>query len=102
MQSTRDMVRSWEASQGEAMVAARRVITLSIDSDQRRALVDISRSRSEATGRVERARIIAYLDTPSAYVVARQIGVSQPRAAGWPSQPGETRPGNSVQDPGSA
>ena len=60
------------------MVAARRVITLSIDSDQRRALVDISRSRSEATGRVERARmIIAYLDTPSAYVVARQIGVSQ-------------------------
>src|SRR5712672_1061993 len=78
MQSTRDMVRSGEASQGEAMVAARRVITLSIDSDQRRALVDISRSRSEATGRVERARmIIAYLDTPSAYVVARQIGVSQ-------------------------
>src|SRR3981189_2707569 len=78
MQSTRDMVRSWETSQGEAMVAARRVITLWIDSDQRRALVDISRSRSEATGRVERARmIIAYLDTPSAYVVARQIGVSQ-------------------------
>jgi len=78
MQSARDMVRSWETSQGEAMVAARRVITLSIDSDQRRALVDISRSRSEATGRVERARmIIAYLDTPSAYVVARQIGVSQ-------------------------
>ena len=60
------------------MVAARRVITLSIDPDQRRALVDISRSRTEATGRVERARmIIAYLDTPSAYVVARQIGVSQ-------------------------
>ncbi len=59
-------------------VAARRVITLSIDPDQRRALVDISRSRSESTGRVERARmIIAYLDTPSAYVVARQIGVSQ-------------------------
>ena len=78
MQSTRDMVRSGETSQGEATVAARRVITLSIDSDQRRALVDISRSRSEATGRVERARmIIAYLDTPSAYVVARQIGVSQ-------------------------
>src|SRR5256885_1765693 len=78
MQSARDMVRSWETWQGEAMVAARRVITLSIDPDQRRALVDISRSRTEATGRVERARmIIAYLDTPSAYVVARQIGVSQ-------------------------
>lgn len=78
MQCTRDMVSSGRTSQGEAMVAARRVITLSIDPDQRRALVDISRSRSEATGRVERARmIIAYLDTPSAYVVARQIGVSQ-------------------------
>jgi hypothetical protein len=60
------------------MVAARRIIGLSIDPDQRRALVDICRSRTEATGRVERARIIiAYLDTPSAYVVARQIGVSQ-------------------------
>ena len=60
------------------MVAARRIITLSIDADQHRALVDISRSRTEATGRVERARMImAYLDTPSAYVVARQIGVSQ-------------------------
>jgi hypothetical protein len=49
------------------MVAARRVITLSIDPDQRRALVDISRSRTAATGRVARARmIVAYLDTPSA------------------------------------
>src|SRR5262245_43215478 len=77
MQCTRDMVSGGRASRGEAMVAARRIITLSIDPDQRRALVDISRSRTEATSRVERARmIIAYLDTPSAYVVARQIGVS--------------------------
>ena len=60
------------------MVAARRVITLSIDPDQCCALANIARSRTEATGRVERARIIlAYLDTPSAYGVARQIGVSQ-------------------------
>src|SRR5260370_16153789 len=78
MQFTRYMVSSRWHRRGEAMVAARRIITLSIDPDQRRALVDISRSRTEATGRVERARmIIAYLDTPSAYVVARQIGVSQ-------------------------
>jgi hypothetical protein len=34
------------------MVAGRRVITLSIDPDQYRALVSISRSRIEATGRV--------------------------------------------------
>lgn len=78
MQCTRDMVSSGRASPGEAMVAARRVITLSIDPDQCCALANIARSRSEATGRVERARIIlAYLDTPSAYGVARQIGVSQ-------------------------
>src|SRR5215472_3491856 len=78
MQCTRDMVSSGRASPGEAMVAARRVITLSIDPDQCCALANIARSRTEATGRVERARIIlAYLETPSAYGVARQIGVSQ-------------------------
>src|SRR5215469_3719776 len=78
MQCTRDMVSSGRASPGEAMVAARRVITLSIGPDQCCALANIARSRSEATGRVERARIIlAYLDTPSAYGVARQVGVSQ-------------------------
>ena len=78
MQCMRDMVSSGRASPGEAMVAARRVITLSIDPDQCCALANITRSRTEATGRVERARIIlAYLDTPSAYGVARQIGVSQ-------------------------
>src|SRR5262249_61944054 len=78
MQCTRDMVSSGRASRGEAMVAARRVITLSIDPDQCGALVNIARSRSKATGRVKRARItLAYLDTPSAWGVARQIGVSQ-------------------------
>src|SRR5947209_4192183 len=51
MQCTRDMVSSGRASQGEAMVAVRRVITLSIDPGQHRALVDISRSRTEATPR---------------------------------------------------
>jgi transposase len=41
-------------------------------------LLDISRSRTEPTGRVERARIIlAYLQDPSAYAVARTIGVTQ-------------------------
>ena len=50
-------------------------------------------ARGPRRRRVERARIIiAYLDTPSAYVVARQIGVSQQtvmrcleRAAEWGS-----------------
>ena len=39
---------------------------------------EISRSRTEPTSRVERARIIlAYLQDPSAYAVARTMGVTQ-------------------------
>ena len=60
------------------MVAARRIIALPVETDQRRALVEISRSRTEPANRVERARIIlAYLAEPSAYAVARAMGVSQ-------------------------
>src|SRR5215469_14100867 len=60
------------------MVAARRIIALSVEADQRRALVEISRSRTEPANRVERARIIlAYLGEPSAYAVARAMRVSQ-------------------------
>jgi transposase len=41
-------------------------------------LQEISRSRTEPTSRVERARIIlAYLQDPSAYAVARTMGVTQ-------------------------
>src|SRR5262249_58816393 len=60
------------------MVAARRIIALSVEADQRRALVEISRSRTEPANRVERARIIlAYLGEPSAYAVARAMRVTQ-------------------------
>ena len=60
------------------MVAPRRVIALPTDDGQRQRLLEISRSRSEPTSRVERARIIlAYLQDPSAYAVARMIGVTQ-------------------------
>src|SRR5580692_8769346 len=60
------------------MVAPRRVIALPTDADQRQRLVEISRSRTEPTSRVERARIIlAYLEDPSAYAAARTIGVTQ-------------------------
>jgi transposase len=69
-------------AEGGAMVAARRIIALSVDADQRRALVEISRSRTEPANRVERAGILlAYLDEPSAYAVARQRGVSQQTVA---------------------
>ena len=60
------------------MVAPRRVIALPTDAEQRQRLLEISRSRTEPTNRVERARIIlAYLQNPSAYAVARTIRVTQ-------------------------
>src|SRR4029077_320125 len=67
------MARQWGA-----MAAARRIIALSVDADQRLALVEISRSRTEPANRGERARIIlAYLEEPSAYAVACAMRVSQ-------------------------
>ena len=54
------------------MVAPRRVIALPTDAEQRQRLVEISRSRTESTSHVERARIIlAYLEERSAnrYVI---------------------------------
>src|SRR5437868_13574410 len=61
---------------GDPMGAPRRVIALPSDAKQRQRLVEISRSRTEPTSRVERARIIlAYLADPSAYAVARPSGV---------------------------
>lgn len=63
---------------GDPVVAPRRVIALPTDAEQRQRLLEISRSRTEPTSRVERARIIlAYLQNPSAYAVARAIGVTQ-------------------------
>ena len=60
------------------MVAPRRVIALPTDAEQRQCLLEISRSRTEPASRVERARIIlAYLEDPSVYAVARTIGVTQ-------------------------
>ena len=62
---------------GDPVVAPRRVIALRTDVEQRQRLLEISRSRTEPTSRVERARIIlAYLDDPSAYGVARSVGVA--------------------------
>src|SRR6516162_5508625 len=63
---------------GDPMVAPRRLIALPTDEEQRQRLLEISRSRTEPTSRVERARIIlAYLEEPSAYAVAQTIGVTQ-------------------------
>src|ERR1700739_4069579 len=75
----RDMVEhGGRIGLGDPMVAPRRVIALPTDAGQRQRLLEISRSRTEPTARVERARIIlAYLEDPSAYAVARVIGVTQ-------------------------
>src|SRR5271166_7050147 len=75
----RDVVRGgWGIGLGDPMAAPRRVIALPTDAEQRQRLQEISRSRTEPTSRVERARIIlAYLQDPSAYAVARAMGVSQ-------------------------
>src|SRR5215469_14152884 len=63
---------------GDPMVAPRRLIALPTDEAQRQRLLEISRSRTEPTSRVERARIIlAYLEEPSAYAVAQTMGVTQ-------------------------
>src|SRR5438270_4532423 len=63
---------------GDPVVAPRRVIALPTDAEQRQRLLEISRSRTEPTSRVERARIIlAYLQNSSAYAVARAIEVTQ-------------------------
>src|SRR5437763_686354 len=75
----RDVVRGGRRiGLGDPVVAARRVIALPTDAEQRQRLLAISRSRIEPTGRVERARIIlAYLQDLSAYAVARTVGVTQ-------------------------
>src|SRR6516165_6219650 len=63
---------------GRSMAAPRRVIALVSDEAQRLQLEEISRSRTESASRVERARIVlAYLAEPSAYAVARAVGVAQ-------------------------
>ena len=63
---------------GGSSGAPRRVIALPTDAEQRQRLLEISRSRTEPASRVERARIIlTYLEEPSAYAVARTIGVTQ-------------------------
>src|ERR1700751_622095 len=75
----RDVVRGgWGIGLGDPVVAPRRVIALPTNAEQRQRLLEISRSRTEPTSRVERARIIlAYLQNPSAYAVARAIEGTQ-------------------------
>src|SRR5438045_1352014 len=60
----RDVVRGGRRiGLGDPVGAPRRVIALPTDAEQRQRLLAISRSRTDPTGRIERARIIlAYLE----------------------------------------
>jgi hypothetical protein len=60
------------------------------DAEQRQRLLEISRSRTEPTSRVERARIIlTYLRDPSAYAAARTIGVTPQTVTRCPERTAE-------------
>src|SRR5215471_2207891 len=62
---------------GYRVIATSGVIALPTDAGQRQHLLAIIRSRTEPTNRVDRARIIlASLQNPAAYAVARTIRVS--------------------------
>lgn len=59
------------------MAARRRVIELAFSEQDVVELMRLTRSRTEAASRVERARImLAYRETPSCYAVGRAIGVT--------------------------
>jgi transposase len=59
------------------MAAPRRVIEIVFSDKELIELERISRSRTEAASRVERARILlTYLETPSLYATGRAIGVT--------------------------
>src|SRR5436190_20864770 len=58
------------------MAAWRRAIELSLGDADVERLTSIAQSRSEAAGRVERARILlAYREDPSFFAVARAFGL---------------------------
>jgi transposase len=58
------------------MTAWRRVIELAIGEDELAKLVSITRSRTEAASRVERARmLLAYREDPSFFAVGHALGV---------------------------
>lgn len=59
------------------MAAPRRVIELAFTAEELFSLERVSRSRTEAASRVERARILlTYRETPSLYATGRAIGVT--------------------------
>jgi hypothetical protein len=63
-------------SEAKVMAGSRRLIELSIKKTELRELESIARSRTEAAGRVERARVLlAYRQDPSFYAVGQALGM---------------------------
>src|SRR5258708_28463616 len=62
--------------EAKVMEGTRRLIELSIKRAELRELESIARSRTEAAGRVERARVLlAYQQDPSFYAVGQALGM---------------------------
>jgi hypothetical protein len=71
--------------------ATRRLIELSIKRAELRELESIGRSRTEAAGRVERARVLlAYRQDPSFYAVGQALGMHHQKVRRYTSS--EQRP----------
>src|SRR5215212_3298022 len=63
-------------NEARVMTALRRVIKFSIGKAELSELESIARSRTEAAGRVERARVLlAYRQDPSFYAVGQALGM---------------------------
>jgi transposase len=63
-------------NKAKVMAGSRRLIELSIKRTELRELESIARSRTEAAGRVERARVLlAYRQDPSFYAVGQALGM---------------------------
>ena len=63
-------------NEAKVMAGTRRLIELSIKRTELRELESIARSRTEAAGRVERARVLlAYRQDPSFYAVGQALGM---------------------------
>jgi hypothetical protein len=65
-------------NEAKIMAGSQRLIELSIKRTELRELESIARSRTEAAGRVERARVLlAYRQGPSFYAVGQALAMHQ-------------------------
>src|SRR5712691_3986963 len=72
-------------NEAKVMAGTRRLIELSIKRTELRELESIARSRTEAAGRVARARVLlAYRQDPSFYAVGQALGMHHQKVRRYP------------------